>query len=117
MGVSTKNLDVVIVGAGAAGLSAASALGSSGLSVLVLEARERIGGRMFTQRDPVCQSPVELGAEFIHGRPPETWELLQKKRIKITEVKGDSWCHRNGPLAPCDFFSQVEDILQEMNDR
>ena len=114
---SAHDHDLIVIGAGAAGLTAAVRLGSAGHSILVLEARERIGGRMFTQRDPVCQAPVELGAEFIHGRPPETWELLQKKRIKITEVRGDSWCQRNGPLVPCDFFSQVADILQEMNDR
>jgi phytoene dehydrogenase-like protein len=114
---SAHNHDVIVIGAGAAGLTAAVRLGSAGHSTLVLEARKRIGGRIFTQCDPVSQAPVELGAEFIHGRPLETWELLQGERIKIIEVKGDSWCHRNGPLAPCNFFSQVEDILQEMDDR
>jgi len=59
--------DVIVIGAGAAGLSAAAALGEAGLAVTVLEARERIGGRIFTLRDPVCQAPVELGAEFVHG--------------------------------------------------
>ena len=59
--------DVIVIGAGAAGLSAATALGQAGLAVTVLEARERIGGRIFTLRDPVCQAPVELGAEFVHG--------------------------------------------------
>jgi len=58
---------VIVIGAGAAGLSAAAALGEAGLAVAVLEARERIGGRIITLRDPVCQSPVELGAEFVHG--------------------------------------------------
>jgi phytoene dehydrogenase-like protein len=59
--------DVIVIGAGAAGLSAATALGQAGLPVTVLEATERIGGRIFTLRDPVCQAPVELGAEFVHG--------------------------------------------------
>jgi monoamine oxidase len=44
--------DVIVIGAGAAGLSAATALGQAELAVTVLEARERIGGRIFTSRDP-----------------------------------------------------------------
>ena len=62
-----ENPQVVIIGAGAAGLAAASKLGESGFSVLLLEARDRIGGRIFTCREPGCAAPIELGAEFIHG--------------------------------------------------
>ncbi len=109
--------EVIVIGAGAAGLSAAARLGSAGLSTLVIEARERLGGRMFTLRDPVCQAPVELGAEFIHGRPPEIWKLLQSKHVKIVEAAGDNWCRRNAALAPCDFFSDIDDILGKMDDR
>ena len=59
--------DVIVIGAGAAGLAAAAELGRAGLSITILEARDRIGGRMFTQRDPVCHAPIEFGAEFIMG--------------------------------------------------
>lgn len=111
-----SELDVVIVGAGAAGLSAASELGDAGLSVCILEARDRIGGRMFTKHDPVSKAPIELGAEFIHGLPPETWDPLQKANIKIEEVDGDNWCSEGGRLSRCSFFSQVEEILEKMDD-
>lgn len=111
------NFDVIVIGAGAAGLSAAARLGSAGLSTLVIEARHRLGGRMFTLRDPVCQAPVELGAEFIHGRPPEIWKVLQGKRVKIVETDGDNWCRRNAALSPCDFLSDIDDILAKMDDR
>ncbi len=109
--------DVIVVGAGAAGLAAASELAESGLSVLVLEARDRIGGRIFTHQDPRLEFPIELGAEFIHGRPPEIFNLLRKHKVTITEVEGDDWCVRDDRLSPCDFFSEVEDILQRMDDR
>lgn len=56
---------VVVVGAGIAGLSAARALQSSGVEVVVLEARDRIGGRIFT--DNVAGAPVDLGAAWLHG--------------------------------------------------
>lgn len=109
--------DVIVIGAGAAGISAAMALAAAGLTVMILEARDRIGGRIFTVHDSFCNAPVELGAEFIHGRPPEIWNLLKSRNIRITEVNGDTWCSTNGKLAPCDFFSEVDKILEKMDDR
>src|SRR5579862_5851500 len=108
-------LDVVVVGAGAAGLSAAIALGRAGLSVAIIEARDRIGGRIFTEQDPVCRAPIEFGAEFIHGFPPEIWEPLQEHKVQTQEVEGENWCFRKGGLSPCDFFSQVDGILERMD--
>lgn len=70
----TREPDVVIVGTRISGLAAASRLGQAGLPVVVLEARDRIGGRMFTQTVPGGDAPIELGAEFIHGHPPEIFE-------------------------------------------
>ena len=61
--VISKTPDVVVIGAGAAGLAAASELGRAGLSVTILKARDRIGGRMFTLRDNVYQAPIELGGK------------------------------------------------------
>lgn len=113
----SKMADVIVVGAGAAGLAAAAELGRAGLSVTILEARDRIGGRMFTLRDPVYQSPIELGAEFIHGLPPEIWTPLQAVNVIIAEVTGEPWCFRKGRLSGCHFFSQVDDILKQMDDR
>jgi monoamine oxidase len=113
----SHDFDGIIIGAGAAGLSAAAALGDAGLNVVVLEARGRIGGRMFTVHDPVCNAPVELGAEFIHGKPTETWNLLKTRKIQVREVDGDNWCVRDGKLSPCDFFSDVDKILKKMNAR
>ena len=63
--------DVLIVGAGAAGLAAARDLSVAGQTVIVLEARDRIGGRIFTYKDPSEPIPIELGAEFVHGKSPE----------------------------------------------
>lgn len=60
------NPDVIVIGAGIAGLAAARDLVARGLSAQVLEARERIGGRVYTNRD-VPGWPVDMGASWIHG--------------------------------------------------
>ena len=109
--------DLIVVGAGAAGLTAATTLAHAGLSVTIIEARDRIGGRIFTLRDPKYGAPVELGAEFIHGLPPETLTLLNQRQVRIREMDGDNWCFIDGKLGTCDFFSEVESILSKMDDR
>jgi monoamine oxidase len=107
---------VIVIGAGAAGLAAAAELAGAGLAAVVLEARDRTGGRIYTLNDVEQQFPIELGAEFIHGRPPEILDALRQSRIPVSEVTGDNWCFQNGRLSSCDFFSEVEEILQRMND-
>src|SRR5690349_25132576 len=77
MGLSEGAMfDALVVGAGAAGLAAASGLADAGRRVVVLEARDRIGGRVWTDRSfgPI---PVERGAEFIHGERADTWALVR----------------------------------------
>ena len=57
---------VLVIGAGVAGLAAARALADEGISVELLEARDRIGGRVFTS-DAWTGLPIDLGASWIHG--------------------------------------------------
>jgi monoamine oxidase len=109
--------DVLILGAGAAGLSAAIDLARTGLHVEIIEARDRIGGRIFTLHDDNTNDPIELGAEFVHGLPPELWIPLQQNKIQTTEVAGDLWCSINNKLEPCNFFAQADKILSAMDDR
>src|SRR5689334_7500470 len=70
-----RKADVVIVGAGVAGLAAARLLGRHGVGSLVLEAAALVGGRVRTCRARHWQLPIELGAEFVHGRPGPTLSL------------------------------------------
>lgn len=77
--------DVIIVGAGVAGLAALEELHAGGITVRCLEARDRIGGRILTARDPQVSVPIELGAEFIHGRPPEIWDFVTQSCVTAHE--------------------------------
>jgi monoamine oxidase len=81
--------DVVVLGAGIAGLAAADRLGAAGRRVVVLEARDRIGGRIHTVDDPGLNLPVELGAEFVHGRPAELVELIRHLGLTLEAVSED----------------------------
>jgi len=107
---------VIVIGAGMAGLAAACQLGHAGIAAHILEARDRIGGRVFTHLLPGCDCPIELGAEFIHGKPPEILELLRKAKTEITEVQGEAWCAEDDRLSPCGFWDEVDQILQKMDD-
>ena len=78
--------DVVVLGAGIAGLAAAERLGAAGQRVVVLEARDRIGGRIHTVDDPGLNVPVELGAEFVHGLPAELVELIRETGLTLEAV-------------------------------
>jgi monoamine oxidase len=90
--------DVIVIGAGAAGLAAAAQLTRAGQRVLLLEARDRIGGRIWTRREPHLSCPVELGAEFIHGHAPLTRALLSGAGIASIDASAQRWVLRNGEL-------------------
>jgi monoamine oxidase len=82
-----KDVEVIVLGAGMAGLAAARALGERGVRVVVLEAQQRVGGRILSQ-SVEGGAVVELGAEFVHGRPPELWALIDQAGVKTVERDG-----------------------------
>jgi monoamine oxidase len=96
------DFDLIIVGAGMAGLTAGRALANSGLRVGIIEARHRVGGRICTTHvdDGAgrLDTPVELGAEFVHGLPPETWSLVREARLASYEIDGVELCSSGGAL-------------------
>lgn len=87
---------IIIVGAGAAGLMAAKELSSKNKQIILLEARERLGGRIFTIADNNFSAPVEAGAEFVHGKLPITLSLLKDAGIPYHAVKGKMRTVKNG---------------------
>jgi monoamine oxidase len=67
---------VIVIGAGAAGVSAARALHDAGVQVKILEARNRLGGRLWTNRD-FADHPIEFGGEYVHGDDISTQPIVR----------------------------------------
>jgi len=66
---------------------------------MILEARDRIGGRILTLHDHAFGVPVELGAEFIHGRPDVTWKLVREANLTAFDLPFDHRYRHKGHLA------------------
>src|SRR5688500_7040973 len=92
--------DVIVIGAGAAGLAAAAELAAAGRSVLLVEARDRVGGRAWSLHVPGLSTPIELGAEFIHGRPEATFDALRATGLAAVDSPRTGGFVRNGALEP-----------------
>ena len=90
----------VIVGAGAAGLMAARELARAGKRVIVLEARERCGGRIESLPVEEFGYPAEGGAEFVHGASPLTRSLMREAGLRLAPSAGQGWRAANGVLSP-----------------
>lgn len=96
---TSKELPIIVIGAGTAGLSAAQKLQQSHKNVLVLEAKDRIGGRIHS--DTQDHVTMDLGASWIHGIDGNPiWDIAQKNKIKTTifdeDVEAFTFFHPQG---------------------
>jgi len=98
-GQARADTDVVVIGAGFAGLIAARELGRAGLGVLVLEARDRVGGRTWTDRR--LGHDLELGGTWVHWVQPHTWAEMTRygRQITTSPAAGQAyWLGAGGAL-------------------
>ena len=113
-----RKTDVVIIGAGAAGLAAARVLHEHELDVVVLEARDRVGGRVFTHRDRGTPVPIELGAEFIHGSAPEITEILAAASFASVDIGGHRWEILRDTWRPADdLMDRIDRVMARLKSR
>jgi monoamine oxidase len=102
----------VVLGAGAAGLAAADTLARAGRRVLVVEARDRVGGRCETRRMPGLAAPVELGAEYLHGGPRATLELLARAGVPGVDSTRTQLVLWRGKLRSANAFAEARRAMQ-----
>lgn len=77
--MSKQEIDVVVVSAGIAGITAARDLSKEGYSVVLLEARDRAGGRLYSTNGP--DGTLELGGGYVHWTQPHIWHELQRHNL------------------------------------
>ena len=104
--------DVVVIGAGAAGLAAARALSGSGKRVCILEARSRVGGRVHSLHIPGLPLPIELGAEFIHGEAAASFSIVDAASLIASELPDNHWWSRDGKWSLVDDFWEKIDRVR-----
>src|ERR1700733_7311292 len=118
-GNRADTFDAVVLGAGVAGLAAARMLAEAGRRVALLEARDRVGGRIHTVQSVQGDLPVELGAEFVHGLPAELIDLVDEAGLTRFELDGDSRCAGLSRgvvrLGPCDDQYEGDKLFEALS--
>lgn len=104
--------DVIVLGAGLAGLGAARALAAAGRRVLILEARDRTGGRVFTKRDPAADYAVEMGPEWV-GAKGALRDLLDTVNADVRGAQGDYLVRRGGAWV-ADDWAGMQTLMERM---
>jgi monoamine oxidase len=107
--------DVIVIGAGVSGLTAAAELVAAGASVRILEARDRIGGRIHTAYSNPGAVPVELGAEFVHGSRNALWQQIRNAGLEVEEVQDLHWRVAEGKfIEQPNFWDNLESVFEGM---
>jgi monoamine oxidase len=106
---------ILIIGGGISGLTSAKRLLDLGHQVTILEADQRLGGRIHTVRGKFSQ-PVEMGAEFIHGKQPLTFALMKEARCNSVLRKGNHYTIINDDIDKGDLVDEEWNaLMRELN--
>ena len=117
---SEKIYDVIVIGAGMSGIAAADKLDSEGFDVLVLEARDRTGGRTWTTHWDAAGMPLDMGAGWIHGSNPNNviTQIAEKHGIELfeTDLNSGVLLGPNGEWIEDDLWVEIEILYNDFQE-
>ncbi|WP_318387289.1 FAD-dependent oxidoreductase [Microbacterium maritypicum] len=99
---ATSGERVAVVGAGLAGATAAALLAEGGLEVTVFEARDRVGGRVYSRVDESWPVPVQLGAWLFGADDADVLDRMSEGEVGVVELAGEIWRGPDGAVDPVD---------------
>lgn len=117
--LKSQSTSIIVIGAGASGLAAAYMLTDEGYNVTVLEARNRVGGRAFSDYS-LAPYPIEMGAEFIHGDGVVTWDVMAEFDMdSLDQNEYNTMIHIDNTIMTADEFTDeyevdVESVLDTL---
>lgn len=116
--MNTPDGDVIVIGAGAAGLYAAAQLAKARKRVVLLEGRDRLGGRLWTGRKDRWPMPIDYGPEFVHGGNRVLENVMRSGRIPRERVKKQHWLVEAGRRHPMpDAWERIDAVMRRIGPR
>ena len=125
--MANSDTEVAIVGGGAAGVAACRRLTDAGIDCLLIEARERLGGRAWTiGDDPRC--PIDLGCGWLHSADRNPWREIAEAQGRSIDRTPPPWMRPSAPIgfplseqaafqdAREKFFARVASAAEEARD-
>ncbi len=111
--MASSEFEVVIVGGGAAGIGAARRLRDAGVSCLIVEARDRLGGRGWTTRvEPGFA--LDLGCGWLHSADRNPWVAIAEAQGRLIDKSPPPW---SKPSLPFGFsHDEQDDFYAALND-
>lgn len=110
-----KQKTALVIGGGIAGLASALELARQGVSTTVIEAKDRFGGRIHTIYEGAV--PIELGAEFIHGRSEALLKAIEQANLSTQPVAGKGQLFENGKFGKSNLWDTVAKVFNQIDIR
>src|ERR1043165_9535287 len=104
---------VVVIGGGVSGLVAARGLAEKRFDVVLLEAKDRLGGRILTRH--VDGTLAELGVEFVHGRSEQMLNVLRQAKLELMDASECNRVVKNGGMKKVELWERVGEVIGKIN--
>ena len=102
----------MIIGGGVAGLAAAIKLAKANCEVILIEAQNRLGGRIFTIQSG--ETPIELVAEFVHGGNEELWKVIREAKLETVQVPNHFQLFQNNDFYQMNLWQEMERLMEKI---